>query len=52
MLITRAEADVPEQYCIMDCRTGEILQTAAQSAEDTLEQIELSKPEDFFLQYP
>ncbi|MFR7989759.1 MAG: S9 family peptidase [Anaerovoracaceae bacterium] len=48
MLITRAEADVPEQYCIMDCRTGEILQTAAQSAEDTLEQIELSKPEDFF----
>lgn len=48
MLVTRAECEVPETYYIMNTETGELLEKAAQCAVDILENVRLSKTEDFF----
>lgn len=48
MLAAFSRADQPEQYVILECTTGKILQQAAQSSQELLEEVQLNKPEDFF----
>lgn len=39
---------MPEFYAVLDAKTGELLDTAVQSAQKLLDEIKLSEPEDFF----
>ena len=48
MLVTKSETTMPEAYYIMDVKTGELLQKAVQSAQQLVDEVELSMPEDFF----
>lgn len=43
-----AKSTVPEFYVILDAATGTVLETAVQSAQNLLDEVALSEPEDFF----
>ena len=43
-----AKSTVPEFYAILDAATGTVLETAVQSAQNLLDEVTLSEPEDFF----
>lgn len=47
MLVTRCTVDMPESYYLMDAETGELLEKVAQSAQDIIDHVQISKAEDF-----
>ena len=47
LMAAKSEPDLPEVYEILDAETGEILQRAAQSAEELFSGVQLGSPVDF-----
>lgn len=48
LMAAAAKSAVPEFYAILDAQTGEVLQTPVQSAQQLIDEVQLSEPEDFF----
>ena len=48
IMAAAAKSTVPEFYAVLDAKTGELLDTAVQSAQKLLDEVKLSEPEDFF----
>lgn len=47
MLVSKCEDTVPEAYYLMDAETGQLLEKVAQSAQDILDDVQISTPEYF-----
>lgn len=48
VIVSRCEDTMPEAYCLLDLTTGSVTEKIVQSAEDFLQEVSLSQPEDFF----